>query len=314
MSRAKVAVLGSTNMDITIKVPQLPVVGETVLGGQWLLSPGGKGANQAVAASRAGAAVAFVSAVGDDEFGAHAVSNLHENGVNTSLLRVLPDAQTGVAIIMVDDQGRNIIAVSPGANALITRSHVDAAESEITGADVLLAQLEVPIESVERAVETARLAGTRVVLNPAPAPTSPLPRKMLAHVDIMIANEIELGQIAVQVGACTGDDAPRAVLDCGVGSIIVTLGERGVRIHTREGTSHIDAHKVHAIDTVGAGDAFCGALACAVAEGQDLASAARFANVAGALATTAVGAQSSIPTRAQITEAIAAGRRRRLQE
>ncbi len=305
MSRPKVVVIGSTNMDITIKVPQLPAVGETVLGGQWLLSPGGKGANQAVAAGRAGADVTFVSAMGEDEFGTQALNNLQQNGINTSCLHVLPDAQTGVAIIMVDDQGRNIIAVSPGANALITPAHVDATGDEVAAADVLLAQLEIPIETVARAVEAAHCAGTRVVLNPAPAPTTALPREMLSHVDVMVANEIELGQIAAQMGVSSQDYAPQAVLDCGVGSIIVTLGERGVRLHTREGESHIDAYKVRAIDTVGAGDTFCGAMACALAEGQDLTSAAGFANVAAALATTAIGAQSSIPTRAQITKALA---------
>lgn len=302
---AKVAVVGSTNMDITIRTPRLPAVGETVIGGEWLVSPGGKGANQAVAASRAAADVVFVSAVGDDQFGQRALENLRGNGVGISHVHMLRDAQTGVAVIMVDDEGRNIIAVSSGANAHITPGHVDAAGGAIGSADVLLLQLEIPVETVSRAAEMAHAAGVPVVLNPAPAPQTELPSEVLSRVDVLIVNEVEAAQVAGPGAVADHPEAARILFERGVGSVIVTLGQRGCRIETHDGARHIDPHKVRAVDTVGAGDAFCGAFACALAQGRALASAAAFANAAAALATTAVGAQSSIPRRAQIEEALA---------
>lgn len=301
MSTASVVVVGSTNMDVTIKVPRLPVVGETVLGGEWLVSPGGKGANQAVAARRAGAEVTFVSAVGDDEFGRRALGNLRDNGVSVRHVETLRDAQTGVAIIMVDERGRNMIAVSSGANGLLSPEDVDLAQDPISGAAVLLLQLEIPIETVARAIGIARAVGTMVLLNPAPA--SPLSERILSQVDVLIANEIEAAQLARPSGATQEADAPAALMESGVGSVVLTLGERGALVRTDGGETRVPAHPVHAVDTVGAGDTFCGAIACALAEGRDIVAAARFAKVAAALATTEVGAQSAIPTRDRIEAA-----------
>jgi len=285
-----VCVVGSANLDIVVPVPRHPVAGETVLGGDHSLVPGGKGANQAVAASRLGAVVAFIGAVGSDDAARTLTDSLSGAAVDCSGLLVTNDAPSGIALIAVGEDGDNSIVVSPGANARLTPAHVEA-QSAALDAAVTLLQLETPVASVTRAAELA--TGT-VVLNPAPA--APLPTELLACVDILVPNETELDLLG------SGSTVEEKARSLGVPTVIVTLGAQGALIVTAHAVVAVAAPVVTPVDTTGAGDSFCGALASALATGDDLETAVKFAVRVGAATTLRPGAQPSLPTRSEIDQ------------
>ena len=301
MRCVRVVVVGSSNTDLVVSVPTLPNPGQTVLGGEYFRAAGGKGANQAVAASRAGAHVQFVGAVGDDEFGRAALAGLSREGIDVQSVRVVPGIASGVALIVVDAHGENLIAVAPGANAHVRAEDIRQAAATWAGAAVMLVQLEVPFGTVAEAVRLAKGNGLRAVLNPAPASREIVANGLLAHVDVLVPNQHEAGLLTgIDVSSREGCvDAARALQSRGCHSVVITLGAQGCVVVDREAV-HLPACAVEAVDTVGAGDAFCGVLAVALAEGKPLTMAAELAGRAGALCATRRGAQPSMPRRAEI--------------
>jgi ribokinase len=300
----RVVVVGSSNTDMVVRTPRLPARGETVLGGGFASLAGGKGANQAIAAARLGAAVVFVGCVGEDALGEAAVAGLARDGIDTRFVTRDPDAASGVALIVVDAEGENLIAVAPGANERLTSAHVDAAAAAIEAADVLLAQLEVPLPAVTRAVAIARAAGKRVVLNPAPA--QPLPPSLLRQVDFLTPNATEAALLLDDQGSSSPEELGAALLTQGPGCAIVTLGRAGVLVAGPGETCRWPAPAVQAVDTTAAGDAFSGALAAALAEGQDLPAAVAFGLAAAAISVTRPGAQASMPGREEVERVLRA--------
>lgn len=301
---ARVLVVGSSNTDLAVRLPRLPAPGQTVLGGSLQNGPGGKGANQAVAAARAGAEVVFVTAVGDDEFGRLALEGYRREGIDVSHARRLPETSSGVALIFVGDDGENMIGVAPGANARLTAEDIDGLPADLfdPGAVLLIAGLEVPAEAVAAAVRRGSGAGMTVVLNPAPAVSLPALKGCLAGVDVITPNRGELGLLT---GLETHDGnalqaAATALRRCGPRCVVVTLGSAGCLVVDGDSARRIPPHDVRAVDTVAAGDAFSGTLAVALAEGMALHDAAVWANAAAALAVTRAGAQAALPTRAAI--------------
>ncbi len=296
----KIVVVGSSNTDMIVQLPHLPKPGETVSGGAFSTAAGGKGANQAVAAARAGANVGLVARVGEDSFGEQAIAGFVGDGIDVSHVTRNPAAPSGVALIFVDDGGENCIAVAPGANATLTPEDVEAAEDLITGAEVVVMQLETPIESVERAAALAREHGVRVILNPAPA--RPLNDELLANVSILTPNESEAELLTgIQVSDDAGaEEAARALSARGVDIVILTLGSRGAYVFESDSGELVPGFEVQVVDTTAAGDVFNGSLAVGLAEGLPLARAVRFANAAAALSVTRLGAQPSAPTRSEI--------------
>jgi ribokinase len=282
-----IALVGSINLDIVVGVDRHPARGETVLGDDRQELPGGKGANQAVAAARLGAQVAFVGRVGDDDAGRRLRDGLAAEGVDVTHVRVDADAPTGVALIAVDRAGENTIVVSSGANARVSAADVEAARHVLANAAVTLVQHEVPEDAVAAAIAAA---GGTVVLNPAPA------RPIVAQVDVLVPNRGELealaGRAGDPVGLARGLEAARAV--------VVTLGSEGAVVVEGAHVEHIPAPRVDAVDTTGAGDAFCGALAQALDAGADLVEAARWAVRAAAASVTKPGAQGGLPRRADV--------------
>jgi len=306
MDAPGVVVVGSANLDVVVPVPHHPVTGETVMGGDHTLIPGGKGANQAVAAARQGAAVAFVGRVGADDAGTRLRASLEEAGVVTTHLATDSAAPSGIALIGVDDDGDNAIVVSPGANARVTAADVAAAADTVAGAPVVLLQLEVPVEAVTAAAVTA--TGT-VILNPAPAPTQPdsLPARLLGRVDVLVPNTIELAQLTGIDPSSDADDLVAAARSLGVGTVVVTRGSAGGLIVTGDDAMEVLAPTIAPVDTTGAGDSFCGALAAALAGGKSVLEATERAVHAGAIAATRAGAQPSMPTAAEV-DAVLDGR------
>ena len=301
-----IVVVGSSNTDMVVKVPRLPGPGETVIGGEFVMAAGGKGANQAVACARAGTSVSLVGRVGEDPFGRNALAGLERARVNTDYLVRDAESTSGVALIFVDAHGENIIAVAPGANMRLTAQDIEAARDAIQRAHCLLLQLEVPLPAVEQAISIAREAHTLIVLNPAPAPTEPLPPTILPRVDVLTPNRAEA---AALVGRPVGtvaeaEAAARALRRCGPDRVVVTLGPDGA-VACRDQPVHIPAYPVEAVDTVAAGDAFSAALAVALSEGMEFEAACRFAAAAGACAARRLGAQPSMPTRREIETVLA---------
>ena len=291
-----IAVLGSVNLDIVVPVDRHPSPGETVLGGDRADLPGGKGANQAVAAARLGRAVGFVGRVGADAAGRMLRAALEDAGVDLRHLREDAEAPSGVALIAVAPSGENTIIVSPGANARVGPDDVEAARELLAGAAVTLLQLEVPEEAIAAAV---RASGGTVVLNPAPARA--VDPRVLADVDVLVPNRLELGLLAA---APAPRDAGQAVglarTVRGRGSVVVTLGADGAVVVEPDRVERVPAPEMEAMDTTGAGDAFCGALADALARGAALVEAARWAVAAAALSVTMPGAQGGLPTAQQV--------------
>jgi ribokinase len=292
----RIVVVGSANTDMVVKTKHLPGPGETVIGGEFIMAAGGKGANQAVASARLGAQVTFVGRLGTDVFGDQAIAGYQREGIDTSYIVRDPETASGVALIFVDAAGENSIAVASGANARLTPADVERAGGAIADADVLLVQLEIPIASVRRAIELAHRAGTCIVLNPAPA--KGIDPSLLALVSITTPNEHE---IKVIVGEAEQQRSIDSILRVGTETVLVTLGQQGVLWAARDGRQElVPAFPVEAIDTTGAGDAFNGGLACALARGLPMAEAIRYANATGALAVTRMGAQPSMPTHAAV--------------
>jgi len=294
MSSPCIVVVGSSNTDMIVQTDRLPLPGETVLGGDLTIAPGGKGANQAVAAARLGANVTFIARVGQDMFGREAISNFHREGLDIRYLVQDPQAPSGVALIVVGPGGQNLIAVAPGANRRLTPADVEAAKSAFAQARVVLLQLEIPIETVLAAAQAGRAAGAMVILNPAPAPSYSLPLELLSTVDIVTPNETEA---ATLTGQNTPEKAARVLLQWGVRVAIVTLGAEGALVAT--GPDHmqrIPGFQVEAVDATAAGDAFNGGLAVALARGEPLERAVRYAHAVAALSVTRLGAQPSLPT------------------
>lgn len=281
-----VVVVGSANLDLVATVEHLPAPGETVIGSDYAEHAGGKGLNQAVAARRAGARTAFLGCLGNDAAG----DSLHQLLSSEGIDRMITDVAgpTGRALIAVDSRAENSIVVIPGANSMVSIGVVDDRRDVIARASVVLCQLEIPLEAVEAALAIARLGGARTVLNPAPA--ADLPRGILELCDIVVPNQHEVAQLG----------GTSALLDAGVGTVVITLGARGIRVVTREGEWEIPPFVVRAIDTTGAGDAACGALAAALSQGADVLTAARRASAAGALAATRRGAVPSLPSAEEI--------------
>lgn len=292
---ARIVVIGSVNTDMVVRGARIPSPGETVTGGTFLRADGGKGANQAVAAARAGAEVTFVARVGADELGEAAVARLAAEGIDVNRVERDPDQATGVALIMVGEGGENAISVAPGANALLSVEDVETARAVIESADVLLTQLETPLPAVERAATIASAAGVTVILNPAPARR--LPDSLLALVDVLTPNE---GEAAYLSGEARPAAAASKLRDHGATTVVVTLGAEGALIVAEGREASVPGFPVTAVDTTAAGDAFSGSLAVSLAEGLDLALAVRRACAAGALATTVHGARPSLPVRAQV--------------
>jgi ribokinase len=301
-------VVGSANTDMIIQLDHLPRPGETLLGGTFSTAAGGKGANQAVAAARAGGRVALVACVGRDTLGREALAGYRRDRINTTHVRRDPVQPSGVALIFVARGGENCIAVAPGANHQLTSADVARAESAIAGARAVLLQLEIPLAAVRAALRLARRHRVPVILNPAPA--QPLPRALLSQIDLLTPNETEaelLTGIRVRQPA-SAIRAARALRAQGVGTVILTLGARGALVATSEGEELVPGFKVKAVDTTAAGDVFNGALAVALGEGRPLVAATRFACAAAALSVTRLGAQPSAPTRKEIEAQVRQGK------
>ena len=294
MMKRPIVVLGSVNADLVLRCERLPRPGETVHGHDFQTLPGGKGANQAVAAARLGGRVEFIGCVGDDAFGVGARATLEREGLGTTHLRTREGVATGIAMILVEQSGQNSIALAAGANAALDIAQVDEAASAIAGASLLVCQLESPLPTVRHAIGIARRHGVPVLLNPAPAQT--LPAGLLADVDIVVPNESEAASL---VGARIPEQAAAALRAQGPGIVIVTLGGDGVCIADDRGTRRRTAPAVQAVDTTGAGDTFIGAFAVALQEGLGTDDAVAFAQRAAAISVTRAGAMASMPTRAE---------------
>jgi ribokinase len=294
---ARVTVVGSLNMDLVIRAPRIPVPGETIIGGEFHTVPGGKGANQAVAAARLGAQVSMVGRIGQDAFGQALLRNLAVDGIDHTHVTEDREAATGVALIVVEDAGENSIVVASGANMRLSPVDVEMAEAAIASASALLLQLESPLETVIRAAEVAHMHRVPTILNPAPA--RPLPGRLLALVDVLIPNESETALLSEMDTKDLTETAAAAqkLRERGVGTVVLTLGEQGALLAGDDAPEIFPALDVTPVDTTAAGDAFVAGLAVALAEGKPMAEAVRWGNAAGALAVTTLGAQPSLPTR-----------------
>ena len=314
-----ILVIGSLNMDLIVDTPRMPAQGETILGRWFQTAPGGKGANQAVAAARlgkkdfrqpdagmggppgknAGGHVRMIGCLGTDGFGDILADNLRRDNIDTSLMLRIPDQPTGVAVILLEN-GDNRIIVAPGANTGLLPERMDELEPVFMNSGILLIQLEIPLETVERAITLAKRHGAMVILNPAPART--VPDKLLEQVDVLTPNEFECAALT-GLPSGTIEEAGRALLallDRGIPRVIVTLGDNGVLYNRGREIVHRSVTEVPVIDTTAAGDSFSGALAVAFSEGMDIDAAIDFANAAGTLTVMKAGAQPSLPTRAEV--------------
>jgi ribokinase len=300
MTNDRITVVGSTNTDMVIKTTKLPLPGETILGGDFLMNPGGKGANQAVAAARLKGNVTLVAKTGEDVFGSQAKKLFQAENLNTDYLFSDPDSPSGIALITVDEHAENCIVVAPGANARLLKADIDLAKGAILQAEIVLMQLEIPLETVIYTAQLAFSAGKKVILNPAPA--QPLPDDLLKMLYLITPNETEaelLTGIPV-TDTLTAEKAARLLLNRGVQVVIVTLGSKGALLVTDSQCQLVPSFRVEAVDTTAAGDCFNGALAVAIAEGTDLIHAITFANKAASISVTRMGAQASAPYRVEV--------------
>jgi ribokinase len=298
--RNSVVVVGSSNTDMILRVAHVPRPGETLLGGSFSTAPGGKGANQAVAAARAGGSVAFIARLGRDSLGDDALAGFQREGMTLSHVTRDPGEPSGVALIFVGSDGENSIGVAGGANQRLSPRDIAAAKGLIKGARVLLLQLETPLKTVEAAADLARKAGVEVILNPAPAQV--LPDSLLRKISLLTPNETEASMLT-GIGVAdipSATQAARALQKRGARDVIVTMGANGALVAIGEEATWVPGFKVKAVDTTAAGDVFNGALAVRIAEGCKVIDAVRFAHAAAAISVTRRGAQPSIPTRREI--------------
>lgn len=300
MGHSSIVVVGSSNTDLIIRLKRLPRPGETVVGGAFFTAAGGKGANQAVAAARAGGKVTFVGCLGRDRLGDEALAGFVREGVDAKYVSRSSRSASGTALIFVAQSGENSIAVAGGANDDLSPLHIRKARTVIARAKGLLIQLEIPLPTVEAAVHIAAANGVRVILNPAPA--RPLPDRLLRSISILTPNQSEveaLTGITIK-GITQAERAAEKLRRRGVETVIITMGAQGALISSPEGTELVRGFKVRAVDTTAAGDVFSGTLALALTQGQRMHEAVRFANAAAALSVKCVGAQTSAPTRIAI--------------
>lgn len=293
---AQIVVAGSLNMDLVVGIEHRPKQGETVLGSNFFMNSGGKGANQAVAASKLGARVSMIGKVGTDVFAGHLLANLEQTGVDCQAIEKVADVSTGVAFVMIDREGDNSIIVAPGANHRLTPEDIRRRESLIKEAKLLMVQLEIPLDTVFEAVSIARKHQVPVLLDPAPA--LPVSDELLAMVDYIVPNESEIARLTgIEVhDQVTAKWAAVELLRKGVSTVIVKLGAKGVVVVNANRTFHVESYKVQAVDSTGAGDAFAGAMGAAIVSGKDIWTAAKFASAIGAITVTRRGAQVSMPT------------------
>jgi len=302
MSSKKIVVFGSYVTDLMFRVPRLPVKGETLIASTFKMGPGGKGANQAVAAKRAGANVSMITKIGKDKFGEIAMENFQKEGIDSKYIFLDDEYPTACAAVLVNEStGDNQIALTYGATEQIALEEVETARQEIESAGILVTQLEANLDATEKAIDIAKKNGAIIILDPAPA--RPLSDEFLSKIDILTPNEIEASMLCDNILVETVEDAKKAadiLLSKGARNVIVTLGEKGALLANGKGKHHIKSLKVESIDTTGAGDAYNGGLATALAEGKDLFEAAKFANVVGGLCVTKMGTAPSMPFREEI--------------
>jgi len=296
----KLIVLGSVNADHVVKVKQFARPGETISADDYQVIPGGKGANQAVAAARLGADIGFIACVGDDDFGRNMIANYNALGINTDAIMIAANMATGVAMIQVSEDGENSICIAPAANNMLTADKLEPHQHLIEQADILLMQLETPLETVIRAAEIAKKSNTKVVLNPAPA--AKLPQRLLVNVDLITPNETEAELLTgIKVtDLYSASLAAQAFHDMGIPQVMITLGSKGVWLSEPGQSLQIPGFKVDVIDTTAAGDTFNGALITGLQNGHRLVDAIIFAHAAAAISVTRFGAQTSIPTLAEV--------------
>jgi ribokinase len=296
----KIVVVGSSNTDMIIKAPRIPKPGETVLGGQFSMAPGGKGAIQAVAAARAGGDVVFIARVGSDFFGERAIKSFNLDKIDSS--RIVKDSvmPSGIALVFVDKVGQNSIAVAAGANAQLSRDDVEKSRDAIATAGILLMQLEIPMDTVLAAAQIADANDVRVILNPAPA--QKLSLGLLKYISILTPNEFEAEELTgIKISDNrSAESAADQLLAQGVETVLITLGPRGAFLATKDIRELVPGFSVRVVDNTGAGDVFCGTLAVALSESKQMRDAVIFANAAAAISVTRLGAQPSIPRRREI--------------
>ena len=304
MNRPHIVVVGSVNVDMVVKSSRIPVPGETITGGEFVCVPGGKGANQAVAAARLGARVSLVAKVGNDVYGDQAIEGYRQEGIETRF--ILRDAKvaTGVALILVDEAGENLISVAPGANHALVPRDILAAADLIREADVIMLQLEIPLDTVATVARLAAEGGIPVMLDPAPAPEGPLAAELLRCISFLTPNETEAQRLTgIRVtDQSTARAAAEQLLAAGAKCVIVTLGKSGALLVDANGSQMIEAFPVVTCDTTAAGDAFNAALACAIGSGESVEAAVVKGCAAGALAASRLGAQTSLPTAAEVQQ------------
>jgi ribokinase len=300
MSTKKLVVIGSCNTDMVVKSDRLPVPGETVLGGAFMMNPGGKGANQAVTVARMGGNTTFISKTGNDLFGRQSIEMYGEENINTDFIFSDPNLPSGVALIMVDNNGENCIVVASGANASLSTQDIDKAKDVIESADILLMQLEIPIETVEYAAKMAYKKGIKVILNPAPAAF--LSNELLECLYAIIPNHSEAEMLSgIKVfDWASAKQAADIISSKGVNVVVITLGSKGALIKDGDNYYEIPVEKIKAIDTTAAGDTFCGALCVGLSEGLSIQDAVKMANKAAGITVTREGAQAAIPYRKEI--------------
>jgi ribokinase len=309
MKPPRIVVVGSINVDMVVKSQRIPGVGETVTGGRFVMAAGGKGANQAVAAARLGAEVTLVARTGQDLFGDQALADYRKEGIVIDWIARDAYHATGVALILVDDKGNNLISVASGANHALTPGDVECAAERIRSADVVLLQLEIPLETVQFAARLAAEAGVPVILDPAPAPAAPLPGGLLQYVMYVKPNETEaerLTGIPVQDEASARKAAAKLLQD-GARHAIITMGAQGAFWMGPRQEGFVAGQRVEAVDSTAAGDAFSGGLACTLARGLSLQESVRFASLVGALTVTRLGAQPSLPTAEEVSRFMETG-------
>jgi ribokinase len=292
--KPKILVIGSSNTDMIVKLPYLPGPGETVLGSDFIITQGGKGANQAVASARAGGEVIFISCLGDDLFGESTLRSLRNNGIDTSFIKIIHDVPSGIALINVSQKGENSISVAPGANSHLQPSDIIDQAEIIAAADIILVQLEIPLETVETAIELAMKYGKPLILNPAPARS--ISPEVINNVTIITPNEKEACML---LGIDQAEDSyissARLLRKLGIDTVIITLGGNGAYYSVNGVEKHMNGYKVDVLDTTAAGDTFNGYLAVSIAGGDSIEKAIKIANRAASLSVTKYGAQDSIP-------------------